>query len=153
VEPQQPVPPQPEHPASHLCLGLPAAEDGLDVVAIRIEHEGSVVVWRRLTLSRTRWTIVCATRSDRGGIECIDLGSASRHERGMLSDACGVEPVNPEDWIFEAVSDSVSAEIFWHLRYSAQPQRAKSCIVEDTGGGNVRHAYSRVINHWFPDIG
>ena len=56
--------------------------DGLDVVAVGVEHEGPVIVGVILRTKAGR-AIVLAASGNRGGIERIDLGAARSGESNM----------------------------------------------------------------------
>ena len=56
--------------------------DGLDVVAVRVEHEGSVIIGVIMGTKAGR-PVVLAASGNRGGIERIDLGAARSGESDM----------------------------------------------------------------------
>ena len=69
---------------------------GLDVVAVRIEDEGAVIVLV-VVGPRTRRAVVAAARPDRGAVERIDLGVGLRRE-GDMSSALGLRAsADPEE--------------------------------------------------------
>ncbi len=65
------------------------AEHRLDVVAIRIEHEGGVVVGP----AQSRRAVFGPSRLEGGGVECIHLISAFGRERGVLFDGGQIKSI------------------------------------------------------------
>lgn len=85
-----------------------ASKHRLHVVAVRIEHERSVIS-RRVAFPQPRLAIVDAARLESGGVECVDLGPVPGHETRVLPDGVRMEPIDPENGIIHTVSDGIDA--------------------------------------------
>jgi hypothetical protein len=65
--------------------------DGLDVVAVRIEHEGAVIV-RVIMRPQAGSAMVRAAGGERGFVEFVDRGAVGRREGDMQA---AIEPASP----------------------------------------------------------
>jgi hypothetical protein len=75
-----------------------AAEDGLNVIAVRIEHKGGVV-GRRAAFGRvaeSRCAIVGTACPQSCRVEGVEFGAAPGRQSGVLLHAMRMEAVNPE---------------------------------------------------------
>jgi hypothetical protein len=92
---------------------LSLAKHRLHVVAVCIEHEGSVVT-RRITLggvAKPGRAIINPTCLKGGRVKRVHLGAASRRKSGVLLRTVWVEAVDPEDGTFGAIPITASAAL------------------------------------------
>src|SRR4051812_2343924 len=94
---------------------LVATKDGLYVVAIWIENECRVVHRRRLFLAEAGRSIVFAACIECRTVKSIYGVAARCGESGVLTGGMRMKFINPEDRIFDAISDTVRAYAFRHL--------------------------------------
>src|SRR5690242_6378503 len=94
-----------------------AAEDRLNIVAIRIEHEGGVIA-RRVALggiAKSRWAIISPACLHGGLVEGVDFGAVPGRERRMLLHAVWVKAVNPENREIDTIADAIDPVVFGKL--------------------------------------
>src|SRR5690606_15087883 len=69
--------------------------DGLDIVAVRVNNEGAVVI-RMIVLAHARRAVVGSASSHRGLVERIDFRALVGGEGIMAAGACLLRLVQPE---------------------------------------------------------
>jgi hypothetical protein len=91
-------------------MGSAATEDRLYVVAVGIEHEGSVVAGRVTGggVAKPGRAVIGPARLQGGRVEGVDLSAAPGGEGCMLPRAMGVKTVNPEHWVIDTITDAPS---------------------------------------------
>ncbi|SIT40134.1 hypothetical protein BN2476_240003 [Paraburkholderia piptadeniae] len=136
-------------PPGRVLVSLPTTKDSLDVVAVRIEHESSVVTRRIAMLGVT--VAGCAVIGAAGFqgclVERVYLGATPRYKGSVLFHAMRVKAVNPENRVIEAVADAIGPAVARHLHHAAHAKRAQSGVVKRGGTMDVRDSNSGVIDH------
>src|SRR5450432_1757057 len=129
-------------------MGSAAAEDRLYVVAVRIEHESSVVA-RRVTfggVAKPGRAVIGPAGLQRVGVEGVDLSAVTGREGRMLLHAMGVKAINPEDRVIDTIADAIGP-VLGNLDHPAGAERAQSRIVKGGGTGDVCDANACVVDH------
>jgi hypothetical protein len=122
------------------------AADGFDVVAVRIEDEGTVVIGVVLG-AKTWWAIVLATSLERGGVEGVDHGSVWRGEGDVGAGLGRVFEADPEVGF---TVGAVAGECSGLGVQAADAEGAERLIVEGLGAFYVGYADGDVIQHVWP---
>ena len=115
--------------------------DGLDVVAVRVEDEGAVVV-RVVDLADTRSAVVGPAGGERGGVEGVNQVAsihAERHVDARLRAAVSLR--DPE----EGKVVPKPADLGDRLHDHAQPERLERALVEGPAGLVVGDVQSDVV--------
>lgn len=106
-----------------------------DVVAIRVEHKGSVVA--RVVRALTRWSVVLATCAERGPVESLNGGAIGGLEGEM----------DAGDVVIGRIDEQlVGVEKIGTLLHKVGPtQRGEHCAVEAFAGREIRDAQMNMI--------
>jgi hypothetical protein len=126
-----------------------ATKDRLNVVAIRIEHEGSIVA-RRVTLSgiaKPRRAVVSPTCLHGGRVEGVNFGTVPGGKRRMLLHAVWMKAVNPENREINTIANAIGPIVPRKLHHSTEAKCAQSRIIKDGRTGNVRDSDAGMIDH------
>jgi topoisomerase IA-like protein len=122
---------------------------GLDVVAVRIEDEGAVIVLV-VVGPRTRRAIVAAARLHRGAVERIDLGARLRSEGDMRS-ALGLRAsADPEERLSigaETGARITACFLRRDFHHHAEAERLQRAQIEGFRPTDVANRNADVINH------
>src|SRR5260221_13010840 len=116
--------------------------DGLDVVAIRVEHEGAVIVGVVMR-PRSRWAVVASARGQRRAIERVD-------DRARIGTKCNVHAgsiwrslADPEVGLRRHAEPGDLLE----LHEDAVAERRERGPIDRLGLGNVGHADAGMVDH------
>lgn len=127
--------------------------DGLDVMAIRIESEGGVVVGV-IVGSQARFAIVGSAGDQRRRIKSIDRLPAGRLESNVGAGCrCGaaaqlVKRRDPEDrFVFWAIAGQLGTLGAFSFEAPAETEFRQHSIVECQTAGKVRDAEREMVNH------
>src|ERR1700684_2848777 len=117
--------------------------DGLDVVAVRIEHEGAVIILM-VVGPWARPAIVLAACRDRCRVKSIDGGASARGEANVRACLRAWARSNPEKGLW---LDAIAAEALILGIEPRYPQGTQRAIVELPRPLDVADAKRDVIQH------
>lgn len=133
--------------------------DGLDVMAIRIESEGGVVVGV-IVGSQARFAIICSAGTQRRRIKSINRLPAGRLESNVGAGCrCGsaaklVFGRDPENrFVFWAIAGKLGTLRAFSFEAPAETQFCQHRIVECQTAGKVRDAERDMVNHKCGELG
>jgi hypothetical protein len=97
--------------------------DPLDVVALRVEHEGAVVVL--VVPAHARRSVVRAAGGEAGGVERVDGRAIVAGERDVQSRRIGLSLMEPEDRL--ALVAEPDDAVVRPFREDVQPSGVSAC--------------------------
>ena len=119
-----------------------AVVDGLDVVAVGVEHEGAVVVLV-VVRARARRAVVRAAGGEGGGVEGLDLLLGVDPEGDMAARRRRVRGCDPQVRPRDAHADHARRR----LQHHAVAERLERPLIEGAAGGRVGGEELDVVDH------
>jgi hypothetical protein len=80
-------------------------------------------------------------------VEGVNLCAVLGRERRMLLHTVRMKTVNPENWVSDAIADTIGPVVHLKLRDAVQAECAQSRIVKGCGTGDVRDTDTRMVDH------
>src|ERR1700723_4221406 len=120
--------------------------NGLDIVSVRIEHEGSIII-RMIVRAYSGPAVVLAAGGDRFFVKSIDGRPVLRRKGNMRPGLRNVPQPDPEESLR---ADAIARESFVFRIQARDPQRTQCAVIEFLRLLGVADADGDVIQHIEP---